>query len=70
MRLVAGSTEPRDIPIQELNQLQGLNATTQLQIFVELVEQCSDDDLRRVQIAKGRVNSQQAALIHDHQTRH
>ncbi len=27
------TTKPRDIPILELHQLQGLNATTQLQIF-------------------------------------
>ncbi len=35
------TTKPRDIPVLELHQLQGLNATTQLQIFFELVEQCS-----------------------------
>ena len=52
-RPAPGGTKPRDIPILELEQLQGLNATTQLQIFFELVEQCSDNDLRRVQIAKG-----------------
>ncbi len=69
-RPVAGSTKPRDIPILEVNQLQALNATTQLQIFFELVEQCSDDDLRRVQVAKGRVSSELAALIHNHQTRY
>ncbi len=28
-----GGTKPRDVPILELDQLQGLNATTQLQIF-------------------------------------
>ena len=60
----------RDLPILELNQLQGLNATTQLQIFFELVEQCSDSDLRRVQIAKSRVSPELAALIHNHQTQH
>ncbi len=27
------TTKPRDIPVLELNQLQGLNAPTQLQIF-------------------------------------
>ena len=66
----ASNIKPRDIPILELNQLQGLNATTQLQIFFELVEQCSDSDLRRVQIAKSRVSPELAALIHNHQTQH
>ncbi len=64
------TTKPRDIPILELHQLQGLNATTQLQIFFELVEQCSEIDARRVQIAKGRVSTEIAALIHTHQTLH
>ena len=65
-----GGTKPRDVPILELDQLQGLNATTQLQIFFELIEQCSDNELRRVQIAKARVSSELAALIHNHQTHH
>ncbi len=29
------TTKPRDIPVLELHQLQGLNATTQLQIFFD-----------------------------------
>ena len=64
------TTKPRDVPLLELNKLQGLNATTQLQIFFELIEQCSNDDARRVQIAKGRVSTELAALIHNHQTLH
>ena len=64
------TTKPRDVPLLELNQLQGLDATTQLQIFFELIEQCSNDDARRVQIAKGRVSAELAALIHNHQTLH
>ncbi len=64
------TTKPRNIPILELHQLQGLNATTQLQIFLELVEQCSVIDTTRVQIAKGRVSTEIAALIHNHQTLH
>ncbi len=64
------TTKPRDIPVIELHQLQGLNATTQLHIFFELVERCSETDARRVQIAKRRVSSEIAALIHNHQTLH
>ncbi len=64
------TTKPRDIPVLELRQLQGLNATTQLQIFYEQVEQCSEIDARRVQIAKGRVSTEIAALIHNHQILH
>ena len=69
-RQALGSTKPRDISILELDQLQGLNATTQLQIFFELVEQCSDNDVRRVKIAKERVSPKIAALIHNHKTQH
>ena len=64
------TTKPRDVPMLELHQLQGLNATTHLQIFFELVEQCSNLDARRIQIAKGRVSAEIAALIHNHQTLH
>lgn len=69
-RPTSGNTKPRDIPILQLQELQGLNSTTKLQIFFELVEQCSEDDHRRVQIAKGRVSSELAALIHNRQTSH
>ena len=64
------TTKPRDIPVLELHQLQGLGATTQLQIFFELVEQCSAEDSVRVQVAKSRVSAEIAALIHNHQTLH
>lgn len=64
------ATKPRDIPILELHHLQGLNATTQLQIFIELVEQSSTEDTHRVQIAKSRVSGELAALIHNQQTLH
>ncbi len=64
------TTKPRDIPVLELHQLHGLNSTTKLQIFFELVEQCSEIDATRVQIAKGRVSTEIAALIHNHQTLH
>ncbi len=69
-RQISGSTKPRDIPILELTQLQGINATTQLQIFFELVEQCSEDEMRRLQVAKSRVSSELAALIHNQQSKH
>ena len=36
-------TKPRDIPVLELHQLEGLEASACLQIFFELVEQCSND---------------------------
>ncbi|KAG0712106.1 hypothetical protein GWK47_019181 [Chionoecetes opilio] len=63
-----GLTKPRDIPIQELYQLQGLDAAARLQMFFELVEQCSSSDATRIQIAKGRVSSELAILIHNYQT--
>ncbi len=63
-----GTTKARDIPILDLKQLQGLSAITQLQIFFESVEECTEEDLRRVQIAKRRVSPELAALIHNRQT--
>ncbi|KAG0724109.1 hypothetical protein GWK47_041311 [Chionoecetes opilio] len=65
-----GLTRPRDIPILELHQLQGLDATARLQMFFELIEQCSSDDTTRIQIAKGRVNSELSILIHNYQANH
>ena len=60
-------TKPRDIPILELHQLEGLEATAHLQMFIELVEQVTDDDLTRVTVAKSRLGSEIAMLIHNQQ---
>ncbi len=38
--------------------------------FLEQVEQCSEIEATRVQITKGRVSTEIAALIHNHQTLH
>ncbi|KAG0721231.1 hypothetical protein GWK47_046871 [Chionoecetes opilio] len=65
-----GLTRPRDIPLLELHQLQGLDATARLQMFFELIEQCSSSDATRIQIAKGRVSSELSILIHNYQTNH
>ncbi len=62
--------KPRDIPVLELHQLQGMDASTRLQMFCELVEQCDLTDVGRIQIAKGRVCTELAILIHNNQTRH
>ncbi len=60
-------TKPRDIPILELHQLEGLDATAHLQMFIELVEQVADDDLTRVTVAKSRLGSEIAMLVHNKQ---
>ena len=60
-------TKPRDVPVLDLEQLQGLDAEARLQIFVELVEQCSSLDEERVRVAKSRVSSDLAILIHNSQ---
>ncbi|KAG0720343.1 hypothetical protein GWK47_006833 [Chionoecetes opilio] len=65
-----GLIKPRDIPVLELHQLQGLDATARLQMFFELIEQCSSSDATRIQIAKGRVCSELSILIHSYQTNH
>lgn len=63
-------TKPRDIPVLELHQLQSLDAAARLQMFFELVEQCSPSDATRVQIAKGRVTAELAVLVHSKQIHH
>ena len=60
-------TKPRDIPILELNHLEGLEASTRLQMFIELIEQAAPDDTSRIQIAKSRLGSEIVMLIHNHQ---
>ncbi len=51
----------------ELQHLGGLDATARLQIFFDLVEQCSPYDEARIRIAQGRVSPELAVLIHSHQ---
>lgn len=60
-------TKPRDIKILELHDLEGLEAAGKLAVFFEGVEQCSQDDRDRVQIAKSRVSSELAMLLHNRQ---
>ena len=60
-------TKPRDIPILELHQLEGMEATAHLQMFIELVEQVTDDDSGRVTVAKSRLGSEIAMLVHNKQ---
>jgi len=62
-------TRPRDVPILELHQLEGLEAAARLQIYFELIEQCSPDDGIRVQIAKSRLGSELAMLVHNCQAK-
>ncbi len=59
--------KPRDIPQPDLDQLQGLEATSLLQMFFALIEQRSDEDDTQVQVAKGRVSSELVILIHNNQ---
>ena len=62
-----GLMKPRDIPKLTLAHMHGLEATATLQIFFEQVEQTSQCDEERVQIAKGRLSSDLAVLIHNAQ---
>ena len=62
-------TKPRDIPVLELCQLEGIEATTRLQMFIELVEQVSAQDETRVKVAKSRLSPEIAMLVHNRQQR-
>ena len=60
-----GSVKPKDIPRLELEQLHGVEASARLQMFFELVEQCAGDSASRIQVAKSRVSTEIAILIHN-----
>lgn len=66
-KLAKSIVKPRDIPTLELHQLEGLDAAARLQLFFELVEQSAEQDSVRVQIAKSRLGSELAMLIHNYQ---
>ena len=61
--------KPKDVPMLDLWQLSGLEAAGRLQIFFEAVERCTDDDSSRVVIAKSRLSSELAMLIHNNQAK-
>ena len=61
--------KPKDVPVLDLYQLSGLEAAGRLQIFFEAVEKCTDDDSTRVMIAKSRLSSELAMLIHNNQAK-
>lgn len=60
-------TKPRDIPLLELCQLEGIEAAARLQMFIELVEQVSLQDETRVRVAKSRLSPEIAMLVHNKQ---
>ena len=59
---------PKDVPKLEVEQLQGIEATARLQLFFEQVEQCAQDSASRIRIAKSRVSSEIAILIHNNRS--
>ncbi|XP_050733579.1 uncharacterized protein LOC127007076 [Eriocheir sinensis] len=63
------STNPRDIPILQLHELDDLEAAGKLSLFFDLVEQCTTEDGDRMKVAKTRVGSELAMLIHIQQGR-
>ena len=60
--------KPRDVPQLTLMHLEGLEASARLQMFLEAVEQVTDEDQTRIQVAKGKVDDEIAILIHNQQT--
>ena len=61
--------KPRDIKILELDALHSLDSRAKLQIFFESIERCSLDSQDRLEVAKSRVDSELAVVIHTAQTR-
>ncbi len=60
-------TKPRDIPVLELQDLEGLEGTGRLALFLNGIEQYALTDSDRIQIAKSRVSRDIALLIQNHQ---
>lgn len=56
--------KPRHIPRLELYHLQGLDLAASLRMFFAAVEQCTDEDDARVQIAKARVSPELAIMVY------
>ena len=67
MAMERSPTKPRDVPILELNHLEGIEAAARLQMFIELIEQISAQDETRVKIAKSRLSPEIAMLVHNRQ---
>ena len=61
---MSGAVKLRDIPILNLEDLQGLSSPTHLQVFFEMVALCSAEDTIRIHVAKSHVNQELANLIH------
>ncbi len=62
-------TKPKDIPILELTDLEGLEAAGRLSLWCESVEQCSEVDAERVLVAKKRVSQDLALLLQNRQSK-
>ncbi len=62
-------TKPRDIPVLELHHLGELEASSRLQMFLELVEQTTEHEHTRIQVAKSRLSPELAMLIHNEQSK-
>lgn len=58
---------PKDIPVLELHDLEGLEATGRLNLFFEAVESVTAGDLERIQVAKKRVSYDLALFLQNRQ---
>ena len=58
-------TKPKDIPVLTLDELHEFTASTRLNQFFDLIENCVDNDHLRLQVAKSRVDINLVALIQD-----
>lgn len=56
--------KPRDIKVLELEELTRLDSAAHLQMFFETVEQCTNYDNARLEVAKLRVDGNLAVIIH------
>lgn len=60
----SGILKPRDIPLLTLKSLQGLESPARLQMFIEVMERCVEEEQARIEIAKSRMDSELALFIH------
>ncbi len=56
-------TKPRDVPTLNLQKLEGLESAGTLNIFFDLIEQCTPNDEERVRVAKSRMEAELTVML-------
>ena len=63
------NVKPKDVPLLNLSQLEGIKALGTLSIFYDVIEQVTDDDKDRVRVTKTRLSLEMALLLQNYQSK-